>query len=265
MLVALQAVAATTDTPPGPTTPPVMDLEQFRDCADCPEMVVLPAGSFVMGRADGYRNERPAHRVTIARSFAIAVREATVAEWEACVDAGVCDPSFLRVSAGGSSTPAYPICGPSWEDARQYSAWLSAKTGQSYRLPSEAEWEYAARGGTQTRYWWGDKFVRGLANCWHCDGKVGQETVAGTFPPNAYGLFDVAGNLMEWTDDCWNPSYDGAPTDGSAWLEGDCSLRLLRGGSRSMGASQVTVTFRRPFPADAAACLDWGFRVVRDM
>lgn len=247
----------------GPTA--VHDLAHFRDCTDCPEMVVLPAGSFVMGSAHGPAAERPTRRVSFMRRFAIGVGEVTVGEWRACVADGGCDAGVLKLCSAAMPTLDDPVCGPSWGDARDFVAWLKRKTGQAYRLPSEAEWEYAARGGSRTRYWWGNEFIAGLANCAACNGRSDWPTVAGRFPANAFGLLDVAGNLEEWTADCWHPNYRGAPSDGRAWHDDGCREHVVRGGSRSDGAAEIGSAHRRPVSVFARRTTTRGFRVARDM
>ena len=200
---------------------------KFRDCPGCPEMVVVPEGSFLMGSTtamDYY--ERPVHEVTIARPFAVGVHEVTFAEWDACVSDGEC--GGYRPDDWGGGRGKRPTIDVSWEDAQGYVAWLSRKTGAEYRLLSESEWEYVARAGTTTRYWWGDDIGRNRANYGN---NRGDTDPVGSYPANAFGLHDVHGNVLEWVEDCWNGSYAGAPRDGSAWTSGDCSMRVSRGGS----------------------------------
>ena len=207
----------------------------FRDCPNCPEMVVVPAGNFMMGsspseerRAD---DEGPVHRVAFASPFAVGVHEVTFAEWDACVSAGGC--GGYRPDDVGWGRGSRPVVNVSWDDAQSYVGWLSRSTGEDYRLLSESEWEYVARAGTSTRYWWGNDIGRGRANCGGCGSRWDDKSTApvGSFAANAFGLHDVHGNVWEWTGDCWNESYDGAPGDGSAWKGGDCSRRVIRGGS----------------------------------
>ena len=209
--------------------------DRFRDCAECPEMVVVPAGSFWMGSADddedGFDVERPRHEVRIAEPFAIGVYEVTFAQWDACVAAGGCgdhQPNDLGWGRGNR-----PVMRVNWNDAQAYVRWLSEKTGERYRLPSESEWEYAARAGTATGYWWGDEVGGGRANCTGdvCGDRFRFTASVGSFAANPWGLHDVHGNVEEWVEDCWNGSYRGAPSDGTAWTAGDCSRRVLRGGS----------------------------------
>ncbi len=209
----------------------------FRDCAECPELVVVPAGTFTMGSPSSERSrsgsEGPQHRVTIPSAFAVGVYEATFSEWDECVLAGGCGE--YRPDDGGWGRGSRPVTGVSWEDAQAYVRWLSARTGASYRLLSESEWEYVARAGTRTPYWWGDFRRReNRANCRNCGGRWdGARTApAGSFSPNDFGVHDVLGNVWEWVGDCWHDDYAGAPSDGSWWTRGgDCSRRVLRGGS----------------------------------
>ena len=197
--------------------------EAFRDCAGCPEMVRIPAGAFVMGSDTGFGVEKPRHRVSVG-SFAIGRREVTFAEWELCVQDRGC---AHRPNHHGWGRENRPVIDVSWHDAQEFVAWLSRKTGHRYRLPSEAEWEYAARGGTTSAFWWGEQLKPELANCAGCGAQTRPGTVAvASFSANAFGLFDMAGNAAEWVEDCWNDSYRGAPTDGSAWTKGHCAERV---------------------------------------
>ena len=208
---------------------------RFRDCAVCPELVVVPSGSFMMGSPvseEGRRDsEGPEHRVTFGRPFAVGVYEVTFGEWGACVSGGGC--AGHRPGDGDWGRGRRPVLNVSWDDAQGYVRWLSGETGEAYRLLSEAEWEYVARAGTRTRYWWGGAIGRNRANCRGCgsrwDGK--QTAPVGSFTANAFGLHDVHGNVQEWVEDCWHGSYRGAPEDGSAWESGNCGRRVLRGGS----------------------------------
>ena len=217
------------------------DGEEFRDCDECPKMVEIPAGTFRMGAraSEGGRWDRregPQHRVKLSW-FALGVTEVTFDEWEACVRGGGCDG--YRPDDEGWGRGARPVVNVSWDDAQAYVRWLSRKAGMSYRLPSEAEWEYAARGGTTTPFHTGTTISTDQANYdgryVYGSGRRGtyrrRTTPVGTFAPNAFGLHDVHGNVREWTDDCWHESYRGAPADGSPWLGGTCSNNVLRGGS----------------------------------
>ena len=215
--------------------------ESFRDCRDCPEMVVMPAGSFMMGSTgnepDPFSGEGPLHRVTIVRPFAIGKFAVTFAEWDACVTDGGCGGYAPSNEGWGSGDR--PVINISWKDAESYADWLSRKTGQNYRLLSEAEFEYAARAGTDTLFWWGDSISPTQAN-YH-----GEFAYAGgpkgiyrhktlpvkSFEPNPWGLYQVHGNVATWTTDCWVDNYNDAPVDGSARTTGNCKFRVLRGGS----------------------------------
>ena len=222
----------------------------IQDCSECPQMVYIPAGSFRMGDIQGGLGyfAKPVHRVSV-QAFLMSATEVTFAQWDACVAAGGCDDSGPR-SAGGDNgwgRGSRPVIEVSWEDAQQYVKWISAKTGEQYRLPTEAEWEYAARAGSETKYFFGNnsddmcKYGNGadleakkqnsdwtVVNC--NDGYYRTAPVA-SFTANAFGLYDMHGNVWEWTQDCWNGSYKGAPSDGTAWLSGNCGRRVLRGGS----------------------------------
>ena len=208
----------------------------IRDCEQCPELVVVPAGAFRMGDLSGGGDvdERPARTVTIPRAFAIARYETTFAEWDACVAAGACRQGVDDVGFGRGRRPAMLV---GWADARAYAGWLSRRTGKPYRLPSEAEWEYAARAGSDTRFPWGDEVGSGQANCDQCGSRWDDSRTApaGSFPANAFGVHDMVGNVYEWVADCAAPSYEGAPSDGSAHDasagDGDCEWRVMRGGS----------------------------------
>ena len=201
--------------------------DSFKDCADCPEMVVVPSGAFRMGdlQGGGDSDEKPVHDVRIGYSFAVGKFEVTFAEWDACVSAGGC--GGYRPADQGWGRGRRPVMTVSWDDAQAYVSWLSAKTGQSYRLLSEAEWEYVARAGTGTKYSWGNQFDSAKAN-----NNRSTTRPVGSYEPNGFGLYDVHGNVWEWVEDCWHDSYQGAPTNGSAWTSGgDCSRRVLRGGA----------------------------------
>jgi len=206
----------------------------FKECANgCPVMIVIPAGKFIMGspesESDRDASEGPQHEVTIAKPFAVSKFEVTFEAWDACVAAAACPRLADRWGRG-----EMPVIDVSWGDAKQYVAWLSQLTGKEYRLLTEAEWEYAARAGARTRYSWGDDLGPGNADCDRCGSPwdLKQTAPVGSFKPNAWGLYDMHGNVWEWVEDSWHETYDGAPTDGSAWLAGgDPSLRIVRGGS----------------------------------
>jgi len=277
----------------------------FRDCEGCPEMVMLPGGNAMVGIEDaeedregvpaGFRGRaRPQHAVTV-KPFALAKFEVTRAEFSEFVAAtgyageGACsvfdgakwikDPLRNWREPGFGQSDRDPVICVSWSDARSYVAWLARKTGKRYRLPSEAEWEYAARAGSTTARHWGedaagacgyanvaDHAARDRFSGWAVhDCKDGQVRTAavGSFQPNAFGLHDMLGNAWEWTQDCWNANYAGAPADGRAWEESDCNRRVLRGGSWGDNPWSVRVGFRgrneASYRSDTA-----GFRVARD-
>jgi formylglycine-generating enzyme required for sulfatase activity len=233
--------------------------ETFRDCEHCPEMVVLPAGSFLMGSPSSERNrweaEGPQHQVTIGYSFAVSKFPITRDEY-----------SWLATEHGTDykQTSRDPVVNISWEDAKDYATLLSQKTGKTYRLLSEAEYEYAERAGTTTAYWWGDsdaelcKYEKGYG----CDQRG--TVPVGSYPANRFGLYDMAGNVWEWTEDCWNPSYVGAPDNGGAWTTGNCNEHVLRGGSWSYydsnNRSAIRIDFLNGERYNVA-----GFRVARTL
>ena len=213
----------------------------FRDCPNCPEMVVLPGGFFLMGASPDARwpdySGKPYHPVTIAQPFAVGRFEVTFDEWDACVAEGACDCYEPEDEDWGRGRR--PVINVSWEAAHDYLYWLGQKTDKPYRLLSEAEWEYAVRAGTTTEYYWGDYRMENAICAYEnvgeyafvdCDAKDMTMPV-GSFRPNPFGLYDMIGNVQEWTADCWNANYYGAPADGRVWQQGDCSLRVIRGGS----------------------------------
>ena len=234
----------------------------IKDCEHCPEMVQIPAGSFVMGSDAGHWSEKPAHRVTIAKPFALAKYELTVGQWQACIDAGGCQSMPNMQDATANS----PIHNVSWNEVQGYLKWLRKVTGQAYRLPSEAEWEYAARAGTKTRYWWGEAVGTGNADCDGCGGKWDRKAPlpVGSYAPNPFGLYDMSGGVMEWVADCWNPDHNHAPADGGARTDGDCSQRVLRGGSWRHDQSYSTVTSRLSYDASVRYYTN-GVRLARDL
>jgi len=243
--------------------------ESFTDCHGCPEMVVLPARRYRMGSPPGARgteSEEPAHAVAIAQSFAVGKYEVTrgqfsnfVRETRYQIDSGCWRRMTLAAGA-----PEYPVVCASWHDAKQYTEWLSQKTGQRYRLLTEAEWEYAARAGSTALRFWGDEDDKAceFANVQWCGAtelkKVGQ------FKPNAFGLYDLLGNASEWVEDCWHDNYVGAPADGSAWVTGDCGWRVIRGGGFDLEASLVRSAARSYGGADNRIT-GLGFRVARNL
>jgi formylglycine-generating enzyme required for sulfatase activity len=233
----------------------------LRDCESCPELVPVQGGSFVMGSDFGHRSERPAHRVAI-EPFAIGRYEVTVGEYQACVDAGACDAQPSMEEAG-RGTPIFDL---SWTDAQDYVAWLREVTGEPYRLPTEAEWEFAARAGSESKFWWGDEVGVGNANCQNCGGAYDKNFPAsvGSFKANPLGLHGMNGGVMEWVADCWSDDYQGAPTDGTAWNQQGCDQRVLRGGSWRNDQTYATSTSRLGYDF-GVRYLTNGFRVARDI
>ena len=242
--------------------------DSFRECAkDCPEMVVVPAGEFMMGspadERDHYGNENPLHRVTIARPLAVSKFEVTFEQWDACVAVGTC----AHVPDSNMGRGTQPVINVTWDHVQQYVAWFSKMTGRPYRLLSEAEWEYAARAGTTTAYSWGDEIGKNNANCNGCGSEWDSRRTApvGSFAPNQFGLYDMHGNVWEWVEDCLHTNYEGAPEDGSAWIaQGDCNNRVIRGGSWIGYAVGLRSALRFWFSADDHGT-DLGFRVARTL
>jgi formylglycine-generating enzyme required for sulfatase activity len=240
-------------------------LASFRECGkDCPEMIVIPAGSFMMGspttEQGGNSNEAPQHKVVIAERFAVSKFDVTFADWDACVSVGGC-PKAGDSNFGRDTRPVINI---GWDDAQTYVAWLSKMTGKDYRLLTEAEWEYAARAGTTTAYYWGGEIGKGNAKGCGSEWDSRQTSPVGSFKPNAFGLYDMAGNMWQWAQDCYHGDYKEAPTDGSAWTSGDCSNRVVRGGSWSSDP-QVLRTANRRGAAAGGRDDDLGFRVGRTL
>ncbi|CAG4892092.1 SUMF1/EgtB/PvdO family nonheme iron enzyme [Paraburkholderia gardini] len=262
------APSAPSATAPAKAAPPAVVASraanngESRDCAACPVMVSLSPGSFTMGSATDDPSEKPVHHVTIEAPFAIGKYEVTIEQWNACVDAKAC-PALSSNNNPSKTAPARDL---SWDDAQVYVKWLAKTTGKPYRLPTEAEWEYADRGGTTTQYWWGDKMVKGTANCkdcgnpWHTEGP---ENV-GMFAANPFGLHDMNGSVWEWVSDCWHNSYQGAPTDGHTWDAPGCDMRVIRGGSWREGANYMLTSTRFRYSSSVRQSQD-GFRVARDL
>ncbi|MEQ1696312.1 MAG: formylglycine-generating enzyme family protein [Hyphomicrobiaceae bacterium] len=204
--------------------------DRFTDCATCPEMIVVPAGSFEMGSEGHSGDETPVHRVTLAKPVAISRYEISFDQWDACVTDGGCTHHPSDQGWGRGTKPVLDI---SWIDVTEnYLPWLSRKTGQTYRLLTEAEWEYAARAGSATVYAWGDQIGKGAANCDRCGSAWDNRQTApvGSFPANAFGLHDMHGNVWEWVQDCYQESYENAATDGAAAVSPDCTSYVVRGG-----------------------------------
>ena len=271
---------------------------EFRECPDCPEMVGIPAGSFVMGSPASepghFDSEGPQHAVTI-KAFALGEYDITSEQFLEFLRATGYQPaacnSILQTtwhSPGNglayppewAEPPLWPAVCLDWRDADAYIAWLNAKVKRlrpqladrtgPYRLPSEAEWEYAARAGTTTARWWGDAIGVNNANCNGCGSKWDNSLLAPVtaFVPNPFGLYGMLGNAWQWTADCWHPNYVGAPRDGSAWTSGDCTRHVIRGGSWDNLPIFVRSAARSASTRDGGE-YDYssltGFRVARDL
>lgn len=243
----------------------------FRDCDVCPEMVVIPAGNFTMGspasEAARRDDEGPQHQVRISRPFAAGKYEVTFDDWDACVREGGCGYKPDDFPWGRGRRPVFNV---SWQDANKYAEWLSRKTGKNYRLLTEAEWEYVARAGTTTAFSFGNRITPTQANYDARVSYAGSPTRArglgllpvGSNAPNNFGLHDVHGNVSEWTEDCYHSNYNGAPSDGSAWISGDCGRRVRRGGALNVGPSALRSASRSDAPLDLRYP-EIGFRVAR--
>ena len=292
---------------PKPKPPAVgAPYRAFKDCPECPEMVPIPAGRFLMGAAPGeeerenlpgdFRNRsQPRYWVNVV-SFAVGRYEVTRGQYRVFAEATGRSSEGCFVWTGRKferdlskdwRTPGYaqddthPVACVSWEDASAYVAWLSQKTGNDYRLLTEAEWEYAARAGTTTTRFWGDDGnmscgdangadltikaqVPGFSNSLaaNCNDRYAYTAPVGSYRANAFGLHDMLGNVWEWTQDCWNENYHGAPTDGSAWMTGTCSRRVVRGGSWGLNPRYLRAAVRSWYTA-AIRDSNVGFRVAR--
>ena len=279
----------------------------FKDCNGCPEMVVIPAGQFVMGVVPGEEKRenlpienwgasQPQHRVEV-RQFAVGKFPVTREQYKEFVFATGRNNIGCNVWTGSKhernwskdwEDPSYaqderhPVACVNWDDAIAYVEWLSRKTFKNYRLLSEAEWEYAARAGTKTYRYWGDdgnlscSYANGAdqtaknqlqgASNWavaNCNDGYAYTSPVGSFKPNRFGLYDMLGNVWQWTQDCWNPNYSGAPADGSAWTVGECRQRILRGGSWENLPMDIRSAVRAGGDAKKRS-YDSGFRVARD-
>jgi formylglycine-generating enzyme required for sulfatase activity len=247
--------------------------DSFRDCPHCPEMVVVPAGSFIMGSppeetarepvpARDAAWERPQHPVTIAHAFAIGKYVVTFAQWDACVDAGGCTGD--RPVESFKPKDDAPLAAVSWNDAQAYIAWLNSQipsAGSPYALPSEAEWEYAARAGTKTARWWGDD--NGGGEHPRAEERNFGTIAVGSYPPNPFGLYDMLGGVWQWTADCWVDSYAAAPRDGSVRSDGTCAERVIRGGSTFGDWRSTWRSAARSWRLVSIRTERVGFRVVR--
>ncbi|OLE34082.1 MAG: hypothetical protein AUG47_02145 [Alphaproteobacteria bacterium 13_1_20CM_3_64_12] len=231
-------------------TPPAQSTSSVRE----PEMIPLRGGSFAMG-SNEEGSEKPVHQVTV-KPFAIGKFPVSIREWNECAAAKAC--GFMATGKDEA-----PVTNVSWTDAKQYVAWLAQASRKPYRLPTEAEWEYAARGGTQTKYWWGDQFQPGMANCKNCaDIAAAEQPIkVGSFGANPFGLYDMGGGVDQWVEDCWHKNYQGAPTDGSAWMESQCSSHVIRSGSWRNDGRYVRPSNRDSYDTDVRYPTH-GFRVA---
>jgi formylglycine-generating enzyme required for sulfatase activity len=263
----LQQIEAKSETKPEVAKPaapePAAAAPQSvtRDCPQCPEMVLVLAGVFEMGSTELFDFEAPVHQVSIRKAFYIGRREVTYEEWDACIAEGGCKQ---RPDDRGLGRARRPVTDIDWDDAKGYTAWLSQRTGHAYRLPTESEWEYVARAGTTTSYPWGRTVEKDRANCIGCTSDPVKRAIdTGSFQPNAFGIYDMAGNAAEWVEDCWNDNYRGAPTDGSAWTKPQCRERVLRGGSFNNDPRYLRSAARFKYDHDVRFYTN-GFRVVRE-
>lgn len=264
------------------TAPDLKPGSEFKDCAMCPPMIVVPPGRFVMGSPDGEsgraNTEGPRHVVTIDRPFAVGKYEITFDDWEACV----ADRRCARQDDSGFGRGRRPVINVSYEDTSLFIAWLSEKTNRKYQLLTEAEWEYAARAGSDKARFWGNspdqtcefanvftqatmaKYKDSDRVVFRCEDGYVETAPVGRFKPNRFGLYDMLGNVWEWVEDCWNASYVGAPDDGSAWNTGECFKRVVRGGGWYYGPRNVRSAKRLP-TAPTKRSHDLGFRVARTL
>lgn len=259
--VAAEEVVAVVAAPAEPAAPQHAPGDVIKDCDFCPELVVLPGGTFQMGspasETGRFANEGPQREVTIA-PFAVSKTEVTFGQWDACLASGGC--RGFSPPDNGFGRGAHPVLGVSWSDARAYVDWLNSRSdGPDYRLLSEAEWEYAARAGTTTRYATGGQIRR-------ADAVFGARAPAeaGQHAANAFGLHDVTGNVWEWVEDCYAQTYAGAPTDGSAVSPARCAQRAYRGGGYRDPAAALRVANRRRAGPDVRD-VTIGFRVARNL
>ncbi len=224
-----------------------------------PQMISISAGSFQMGSTER-NDEEPVHLVSIP-AFKMAQTETTWKQYQVCIDFGPCSSG----DDAGFGKAERPVINVSWKDTKLYIGWINEQTGKNYRLPSESEWEYAARAGSTTKYSWGNSIGKNKANCKDCGSQWDNKKTAPvkSFKPNQFGLYDMHGNVWEWTDDCWNESYSGAPIDGSAWTTGDCGKRVLLGGSWARNYIYLRSAYR-DWNYDSARYYSSGFRLVQD-
>jgi formylglycine-generating enzyme required for sulfatase activity/serine/threonine protein phosphatase PrpC len=281
----MEATTQAIEAEPEPESEPVVDAEPepvaepepepvyvdkadiFRDSLKSgghgPIMIKVPAGRYRMGGATAMisPDEVPRHKVNIP-SFMVSVYEVTFAEYYRFAAA----TRRKKPKSSGWDRKAHPVVNVTWDDALAYTRWLSKQTGKRYRLLSEAEWEYVARAGTTTSFWWGTRAGAGNAHCFDCktDYSTSKPAKIGTYKPNAFGLYDTAGNLFEWVHDCYHRNYKDAPDDGSVWEGGDCDVRIVRGGSYGSPADSMRVENRSKFKSDKGQ-YNVGIRVARDL
>ena len=257
----LHEASASVATPPAVTSTALQVGQSFRDCADCPDMVVAPGGLFTMGSPatefGRTADEGPQHEVSIA-PFAIGKSEVTFEQWDACVADGGCNG--FHVPDNGQGRGDRPVTGVSWADAKAFVAWLNLKTGTThYRLPTEAEWEYSARAGAHTAYASGDAITPQQAT-FHAT----RVSVVDSHAANAFGVYDMAGNAAEWVEDCYAPNYAQAPLNGAAFESDSCRARVNRGGGYNDASAKLRAAARRSAPPNARLAV-LGFRVARDL
>jgi formylglycine-generating enzyme required for sulfatase activity len=294
--VAPAVASAPAPLAPAPLAPAPAPGQVFRDCPTCPLMKVLAAGDFQQGTpagADALAFEMPQHKVSIAHAFAAGVYDVTVGEYSQFVAAtGVgangcttydgawrVTPTVTWRNAIESQTSSHPVSCVSWQDAKDYAAWLSHTTHQTYRLPSASEWEYAARAGSAAPVPWttpaeacsyanvADQTAAQHYRGWKvlpCADEFVQSAPVGSFKANAFGLYDMLGNVFQWTEDCWTDNYQGAPIDGSAQAAGDCTQHELRGGSWFTQPDFVRTSYRNRFEGNYRST-SIGFRLIREM
>jgi formylglycine-generating enzyme required for sulfatase activity/class 3 adenylate cyclase len=295
--VSLQVSVPRAQPAPVPVTSPYIDVnalspereralrpgDTFKECSKCPEMIVVPAGTFTMGAPESERDEvrdqnpqirhldeRPQHQVTFDRAFAVGKFAVTFEEWDTCVADGGCNG--FNPSDAGLGRGRLPVINVTWNNATAYAGWLSSKAGKSYRLLSEAEREYVSRAGTTTTFWWGDSISSQQANYDatidyqnNPQGENRQRTLpVDSFRPNPWGLYQVHGNVWEWTEDCFFNGYAGAPSDGSAWMAGDCTRHVIRGGAFFSGP-YVLRAAARAWNGQWNGGRGQGFRVARTL
>jgi formylglycine-generating enzyme required for sulfatase activity len=259
-----------------PKIVPNPSVRWFTDCGSCPVMVIVPTGSFMMGsveeEAQRGSDEGPQRQVTMTKVFAASRFPVTFDQWDYCVAQGGCAENSLPSDAGWGRG-SHPVINVSWNDANAYIAWLNKSTGKKYRLLTEVEREYITRAGTTAPFWWGDSVTTDQANyrgeyTYGPRSKIGlyrkETTPVDTFDPNPWSFYQVAGNVWDWVEDCYQDSFTGAPTNGSAWTSGDCGRRVLRGGSWGSQPRNLRSAARYRLPPDSRDSY-YSFRVARDV